>query len=213
MNRVEIKEKAKKLISNNLWTIWKPLLIMFAINIVLSFILTSVFPTRSYYLFNSTIKYDVNIADSILTIILAPIYVGYIVYILNFIRGKKFDIKDLFSKMNYILPIWAVSLLVSLFTGIGTALLLIPGIIISLMLAMTNYVMADGETKIMDTLKRSKELTDGYKWDLFVFGLSFIGWILLCFITFGIAIIYVLPYINVSMALYYEELRKIKKIK
>ncbi len=213
MNRVEIKEKAKKIISNNLWTIWKPLLIIIAINAVLSLIFTSVFPARDYYLFNSTISYQVNYADSILTIILAPLYIGYTLYVLNFIRGKKLDIKDIFSKMNYILPIWGVSILVSIFSSIGFALLIVPGIIISLMLAMTNYIMADGETGVIDTLKKSKELTDGYKWDLFIFGLSFIGWFLLVIITFGIAIIYVGPYLSVAYSLYYEELRKIKKIK
>lgn len=216
MNRVEIKEKAKKLISNNLWNLWKPLLIILAVNIVLSLILSAIFPSKEYYEYaNDAVRSYYNIGDTIGSLLMAPLYVGYIVYLLNFIRGKKFEIKDIFSKMNYVLPIWAVTFLVSLFTGIGLIFLIVPGIIISLMLAIVNYIMADmAEMKITDTmkiLKQSKEMMDGHKWDYFVFGLSFIGWWLLVGITFGIAIIYVGPYMSTSMALYYEELKKIKK--
>lgn len=213
MNRKEIKEKAKKLITNNLWNLWKPLLIIIGVNIVLSMILSAVFPSREYFDYTSgkMIESYYNIGDSIGTILISPLYVGYIVYVLNFIRGKKFDIKDVFSKMNYVLPIWAVSFLVSLFTGIGLIFLIVPGIIISLMLAMTQYIMADGETKIMDTLKKSKELMNGHKSEYFMFGLSFIGWALLVGVTFGIAAIYVVPYVSVATSLYYEELIKLKK--
>lgn len=212
MNRVEIKEKAKKLISNNLWNIWKPLLIILAINIVLSLVLSAIFPTRDYYEYaNDTVRSYYNIGDTIGSILLAPLYVGYIVYLLNFIRGKKFEIKDIFSKMNYVLPIWAVTFLASLFTGIGFVLLIVPGIILAMMFSMIQYIMADGETKIMETLKKSKDLMDGHKWDYFVFGLSFIGWFLLVAVTFGIAIIYVGPYVSVASCVYYEELKKLKK--
>ena len=50
---------------------------------------------------------------------------------------------------------------------------------------------------------------NGYKWDYFVFQLSFIGWILLGVITAGIAYIFICPYINVATVLYYEELKKV----
>ena len=212
MNRVEIKEKAKKLISNNLWNLWKPLLIILAVNIVLSLILSAIFPSREYYEYaNDAVKAYYNIGDTIGSLLMAPLYVGYIVYLLNFVRGKKFELKDIFSKMNYVLPIWAVTFLTSLFTGLGLIFLIVPGIIISLMLAMVQYVMADGETKVMPTLKRSKELMDGHKWNYFVFGLSFIGWFFLVGLTFGIALIYVGPYYAVANSLYYEELKKLKK--
>lgn len=216
MNRVEIKEKARKLISNNLWNLWKPLLIIIAINIVLSLVLSAIFPAKEYYDYvNGTFTSYYNIADGIGSILLAPLYVGYIVYLLKFIRGKKFEVKDVFSKMNYVLPIWAASFLASLFSGIGLIFLVVPGIILALMFAMIQYIMADrAEMKMADTmgiLKQSKEMMDGHKWDFFVFGLSFIGWGLLVLITFGIAIIYVGPYIAVANGLYYEELKKLKK--
>ncbi|MBO9130058.1 DUF975 family protein [Bacillus sp. 165] len=47
---------------------------------------------------------------------------------------------------------------------------------------------------------------DGYKWKLFLLGLSFIGWGLVCIITLGIAAIWVVPYYTASLAQFYVEI-------
>ena len=76
---------------------------------------------------------------------------------------------------------------------------------------MAFYIWIDEtKTDTMEVIKESKRMMDGYKWDYFVFGLSFIGWILLVVITFGIAAIYVMPYMTVAQAMYYDELKAIK---
>ena len=48
---------------------------------------------------------------------------------------------------------------------------------------------------------------NGHKMDLFVLELSFIGWTLLSVITFGIASIYIVPYMNATMANFYESIK------
>jgi uncharacterized membrane protein len=51
-------------------------------------------------------------------------------------------------------------------------------------------------------------MTNGYKAELFVMHLSFIGWNLLGALTFGIlTIVYVGPYMSITEAGYYAELR------
>jgi uncharacterized membrane protein len=212
MKREEIKEKAQKMIDGKLWEIWKPLLLIMLISMTISFILdkTLIF-TYSYDLLSiDGTSMAIDFSNTVTTFIMAPISIGYTFYILNFIRGKKLSINDIFSKMKYILPIWVVTFIVSALTGLGFMLLVIPGIVIAMMFAMVEYVMADGEHNISETLKQSRKLMDGYKWDLFVFNLSFFGWIILSIITIGILSIYTIPYITVSNALYYEELKKLK---
>ena len=48
----------------------------------------------------------------------------------------------------------------------------------------------------------------GHKGELFVLGLSFIPWILLGCITLGIAFFWVGPYMCLTYANFYEELKK-----
>lgn len=49
----------------------------------------------------------------------------------------------------------------------------------------------------------------GNKTDLFVLYLSFLGWALLGALTFGILdVVYVIPYMNTSVAGFYDEVKK-----
>ena len=47
----------------------------------------------------------------------------------------------------------------------------------------------------------------GRKMDRFVLDLSFIPWFLLCFVTCGIAFLYVTPYTDLTYAAFYRRLR------
>ncbi len=215
MKRKEIKEKAQKMIDGKLWEIWKPLLLIMLISMTISFMLDKVFILAYSYDFlsiNGT-SMAIDFSNTVTTFIMAPIGIGYTFYILNFVRGKKFSINDIFSKIKYILPIWAATFIASTLIGVGFIFLIVPGIVISMIFAMIEYIMADGEHNVAETLRQSKELMIGYKWDYFVFNLSFIGWIILSIITIGILSIYTIPYMTVSKALYYEELKKLKEAK
>ncbi|MDD3920912.1 MAG: DUF975 family protein [Eubacteriales bacterium] len=75
---------------------------------------------------------------------------------------------------------------------------------------MTPYILADcPNVKAQDALKLSIRMMNGHKADLFVFTLSFLGWMLLSGLTGGILyIFYVGPYMNNAMAGYYAELKE-----
>ena len=206
MDKNKIKSKAKELIKNNLWNLWKPYLIIMVISFVLTFIATDVFHIDA----KST---SGSLADAIISFILLPLTTGYITFLLNFVRGKNADIKDIFSQMKNILPIWVVNFVVAILVSIGCVFLIVPGIILGVMFTMTTYLLAEGETNIGDVLSKSASMIKGYKWDYFGFCLSFLGWIVLGVVTLGLGFIYVLPYMNVSLTLYYEELKELQKPK
>lgn len=65
--------------------------------------------------------------------------------------------------------------------------------------------------KADDYITRSRQIMDGHKMDYFIFGLSFIGWIILIFFTLGLASFFVLPYIAVADAYYLNEIYENKK--
>lgn len=53
-------------------------------------------------------------------------------------------------------------------------------------------------------------LMDGHKFDYFYLGLSFIGWIILSIMSFGIGFIWLIPYMQTTMAAFYADLKKEK---
>ena len=71
--------------------------------------------------------------------------------------------------------------------------------------SMAMYIWSENkEMGALEAISKSKEIMDGHKMDLFVLYLSFIGWILLGCITFGIAYIYVIPYMDATLANFYR---------
>lgn len=95
----------------------------------------------------------------------------------------------------------------AIFTFLWSLLFVIPGIIKSIAYSQMFYLMADDEDLDPgDAQKESMELMEGHKWEFFVLCLSFFPWYLLCIITFGIASIYVSPYIQTTLAEYHVRL-------
>jgi len=203
MNRAKIKKEAKELVKENLWDVVKPFLILLGCALVLGLLsVNTITPDGSY-----------NPAANLLTMAcefaLYPISFGVLVYILKFVRKEPYGVKDIFNQYKKFWPIFALNFLVGLLVFAWSLLLIVPGIIAAIKYTMSMLIMADGEEDALKCIKKSKAMMNGYKWDYFVFQLSFIGWILLGVITAGIAYIFICPYINVATVLYYEELKKV----
>lgn len=65
---------------------------------------------------------------------------------------------------------------------------------------------------VMEAISMSKAQTAGYKGDLFLLDLTFIGWNLLCSLTLGILSIWIAPYIIQTNIGYFQEIKRIKGI-
>lgn len=80
---------------------------------------------------------------------------------------------------------------------------------------MVPYILAENPNmKSRDVLKLSRDMMNGYKWEMFKLDLSFIGWQLLGAITFNIGnIVFTNPYMNTTKAEAYMYLRELSKTK
>lgn len=116
---------------------------------------------------------------------------------------------DGFKENRYFTNVGYV-LLREIFVFSWTLLLIIPGIIKSLAYALVPYILADKTVDLRDEdpITKSRKMMDGYKWELFVLYLSFIGWFILGALTFGILnILYVLPYYYQTKAIFYQKVK------
>lgn len=69
------------------------------------------------------------------------------------------------------------------------------------------YVVADNPSvRARQAIRRSIELMKGNYWRLGLFWLRFIGWQLLCVLTFGIGLIWLAPYYMAAMTAFYDDL-------
>ena len=150
--------------------------------------------------------------SSVITIVVECLFIlGVNSYILKLSRNEEVEWKELFSKTNLFLPALLITLLVSIFVTLWSLLLIIPGIIAALSYSQVFFVKLDNpEMQTMDVLKKSKELMNGHKMDYFVLLLSFIGWLILGLFTLGILYLWLIPYMSVTEANFYNELVKTK---
>ena len=108
---------------------------------------------------------------------------------------------------NYWRKVWAM-LWMEILIFLWALLLLIPGIIKSFSYAMTPYILEDNpELSAVEAIHRSRMMMRGHKFDLFWLYLSFIGWLLLSFLTLGIGLLWLVPYMETAQAAFYEEVK------
>lgn len=92
-------------------------------------------------------------------------------------------------------------------------LTIIGGIIKSQSYGMVKYILAENPTiSGKDAINLSRRMMNGHKWEFFLFRLSFIGWRILSFFTFGIIdVFFANPYYAAAEAEYFVYVRKLAK--
>jgi len=141
-------------------------------------------------------------------IISGPFALGLAVFSLSISRNQDAKFEQIFQGFKNFGTALVAYLLIILFTLLWMLLLIIPGIIASISYSMTFYIIADDNSiGAMDAIDKSKKMMDGYKWKYFCLVLRFLGWALLCILTVGIGFLWLMPYMQVTMAKFYDHVK------
>lgn len=192
MNREQLKAAAKSQITGKIGILFVITLIIGLISFVAGLIL-SLIPGGGL----------------VASIIITPAFSLSLVRVyLNVIKGEYPKASDAFDGFDDFWSAFKVTFLVGLFTFLWSLLFVIPGIIKSFSYSMSLYILAENKGKpALECISESKAITEGHKMDLFVLGLSFIGWGILCVVTLGIAGIWVYPYMQATYTNAYNSLK------
>lgn len=204
-----------------------------AISFIVSFFLTAAFWTLLEVIRGK--RQEVHFTDSVRNFdskVIGPVFMTLLLKrVLLFLWnifvwiGSGMMILASFSVIKLLPNSQALSQNTALQTTVGTLLLyiligfilMVIGIIIAL---PQYYAYSQVEFILCDTLENqsyesafkiiraSRQMMKGYKGKRFVLDLTFIGWYLLSAITFGIASIYVYPYVYIAQSLFYEAVLK-----
>ena len=148
----------------------------------------------------------------LVTMISLPLAAGYTHHILFESRKKDTSVGYLMHGFKVTFKTVAIGLLTGLAVALGSVFLVIPGVILSLMFSMSVMVLMDDPDKgAIACMKESARLMSGHKWRLFKLYFSFILWMIAANLVsslLGVPLlnIYLTPYINLSVANFYNEL-------
>jgi uncharacterized membrane protein len=161
------------------------------------------------YLALGIVLQSVHSVGSLIWLIIAgPLTLGLAGFNLTLSRGKPARFQDVFEGFNRFGTALGVHFLRILFVLLWALLLIVPGIIAALAYSMAFYVLADDPAcGAVEALRRSKEMMRGHKWKLLCLLLRFTGWLLLSAVSLGIGLLWLMPYVWVTLARFYEDIR------
>lgn len=149
-----------------------------------------------------------NLTPLISFVINAPLALGLAIFWISFSRNNNPNLDQIFEGFESWGRAIKAQLLTTIFTLLWTLLLIIPGIIAALSYSQIFYILSeDKNIGINDAIEKSKKMMYGYKWKFFRLQLRFIGWALLCILTLGIGFLWLIPYIQVTAAKFYDDIK------
>lgn len=144
-------------------------------------------------------------------LLLGPLAIGLCSYTLHLVRNteQKNKVDSLLDGfrgpiVNHIL----VGFLVELFTALWSMLFVIPGIVKAIAYSQSFYIAIEHPEYDANTcITESRKMMNGHKWEYFCLQLSFLGWIIVGSLCFGIGTLWVSAYMRAANAAFYEDLK------
>lgn len=208
--RAELKERAKEVLRN---CYWKSFLASILIVIASGGNGSSWRADNSHTPITKEIIYI--IIGVLIVFILIRIFLGFMLEV----GGRKFFVQAALNDVKlghiglafnkaYYFNVLKSMFLTGLLIILWSLLLIVPGIIKSFAYKFVPYILADNPNiGSKRAIELSNAMTEGHKLDMFVLDLSFLGWILLAMIPFGLGMPFLLPYIDATYAQLYLVLR------
>ncbi len=95
-----------------------------------------------------------------------------------------------------VIMIWVMASIIIFLGILATSIVLI-------FLFPLSYLVVEEKIGVWKATCKSIKIMKGHKWELFVLGFSFLGWIVLSILTLGIGFLWLLPYMQVTFRIYY----------
>lgn len=147
----------------------------------------------------------------ILSLASIAVQIGYVYYCMKVAKreqGAYADLAYLLQDWRFGLKLVALSFVINILTSLWSLLFIIPGVIKAISYSQAMMIMLENPNMdIITAIKESQKMMNGHKMEYFILDLSFIPWLLLVAVTFGIASLWVTPYMQITMVNYYNALK------
>ena len=193
MTRIEIKERAKQQLGNNIFgNKWLMALLFVLIVAVVSSIAGSIVPALGALIVSGPLSYALTY-----------------IFIKQARDNQDMDFKDLTRGFTDCFgDSFLIALMTAIFTALWSLLFVIPGIIKAYSYSMAYYIKCDHpEYNWRQCINESMRIMNGHKMELFVLDLSFIGWYIVGSLVLGVGTLWVMPYHQAAYTHFYLSIK------
>lgn len=148
-------------------------------------------------------------------LVVFPLAYGFTLAFLHFLREDKEDtVEAMFCGFKTYGRAIGVYLLETVLLFLWFLLLFVPGIIKSLAYSLTFFISKDHpELSAYECIQRSNDMMKGHKMQLFLLYLGFFGLAILSVFTLFIGLFWLIPFFQVCLAEFYENLKEEEDMK
>ncbi len=156
----------------------------------------------------SLVPATLGIGGIVALIVGGPLMLGISRIFLKLWHRQDFQIEEMFQGFNDFSRSLVAYLLMCLYVFLWSLLLVVPGIIAAISYSMTFFIMAeDPKIEAQEALRKSKEMMEGHKTEFFLLMLSFIGWMVLACLTWGLGFLLLSSYTTMASTIFYQRLK------
>lgn len=176
--------------------------------IVLLYLLTGVISVLGDWIYQATDGIMAALIYVIILVVNLILQMGLLYVMLQIARGKKAGFGDILTPAGKFVNYFLGLIIVSVITIVGLVLLIIPGIIWAIKYCFVPYLIIDQNLSPMEALKKSGEMTEGNKLNIFIFGIAAFVINLIGILAFGVGLLITGPVTVLAFAKVYDQLKK-----
>ncbi|MBU3101057.1 MULTISPECIES: DUF975 family protein [Clostridium] len=164
---------------------------------------------------NLTLNINIQSLSYVVTILVSPLALSSVIFYSRLSKKKTVSVGTIFSGFKHLIASSVIYLVLNglmIINGLVAIYSSRDGIFLSLVMAiitcfitlyyrMAYYIIAvEDNISVIKALAKSKKNMYGHKMELFLLELSYIGWVCISLVTLGIALLWIVPYMELTLA-------------
>jgi hypothetical protein len=204
-----ILKRARTLSSQNNWTLVLALACIWATTLAIYLVYIDAFGITDIALLitpeSPLTQTQQVMIELTLTFALAPLWTGVNMLAINTMRDKSIPVFSIFQYFRLLPALALASICVDILFTFGFTLFFIPGFYIFAVTTFTLPLIADKKIRPLQAIMCSIKMSNVYIWKMLQLYLIFLAMLVLVFISFGIAYLWIGPlYFNAKAVLYQD---------
>ena len=136
----------------------------------------------------------------------SPLFMGNFIVSAKLLQGQTPEFRDFFAGFRYFLPLLLLSLIAGLFIGIGTLLLIIPGIYLAVAYLFASYLVVDRRMDFWPAMELSRRTVNPRWFGFFAFMLLLVLLNLAGAVLLGVGLLVTIPVSFCAVTVAYAEI-------
>lgn len=139
-------------------------------------------------------------------ILQGPLIAGFHIYTMKKLLNRPAEFADLFKGFNFFIPTLVATLLIAVFTGLGTLLCIIPGLVVAAMYKFTYLFILDKRMDFWPAMQASHSIVKQDYFGFTMFLLALIGINILGVICCIVGVFVTIPITYAAITVAYQEI-------